>query len=96
METNLSSKSAPIVIVGAGVFGLSTAIHLAERGYTNVKVLDKQPYHDSQYSYNKGCDAASAGKFQRHSNSAVLSLYRYQQDHSCSIWERNLVSKSGT
>jgi sarcosine oxidase/L-pipecolate oxidase len=63
MAANLSSKSAPIVIVGAGVFGLSTAIHLAERGYTNVKVLDKQPYHDSHYSYNKGCDAASAGKF---------------------------------
>jgi succinate dehydrogenase/fumarate reductase flavoprotein subunit len=73
MTSNLSSKSARIVIVGAGVFGLSTAIHLAERGYTNVKVLDKQPYHDSQYSYNKGCDAASAGKFQRHSNAAVLT-----------------------
>jgi sarcosine oxidase/L-pipecolate oxidase len=63
MASKLSSKSAPIVIVGAGVFGLSTALHLAERGYTNVKVLDKQPYHESQYSYNKGCDAASAGEF---------------------------------
>jgi sarcosine oxidase / L-pipecolate oxidase len=62
MSSNLSSKSSPIVIVGAGVFGLSTALHLAERGYSNVKVLDKQPYHDSQYSYDKGCDAASAGK----------------------------------
>lgn len=63
MASKLSSKSAPIVVVGAGVFGLSTALHLAERGYTNVKVLDKQPYHESQYSYNKGCDAASAGEF---------------------------------
>ncbi|KAM0354977.1 hypothetical protein ACHAPU_000821 [Fusarium lateritium] len=60
MASNLSSKSAPIIVVGAGVFGLSTAIHLAERGYTNIKVLDKQPYHDSEYSYDKGCDAASA------------------------------------
>ncbi|KAF5667285.1 sarcosine oxidase [Fusarium heterosporum] len=60
MTSKLSSKSAPIIVVGAGVFGLSTAIHLAERGYTNVKVLDKQQYHHSEYSYNKGCDAASA------------------------------------
>ncbi|KAF5640180.1 sarcosine oxidase [Fusarium sp. NRRL 25303] len=60
MSSNFSSKSSPIVIVGAGVFGLSTALHLAERGYTNVKVLDKQPYEHSQYSYDKGCDAASA------------------------------------
>ncbi|KAF4997117.1 hypothetical protein FDECE_12161 [Fusarium decemcellulare] len=54
------TKASPVVIVGAGVFGLSTAIHLAERGYTNVKILDKQAYHESQYSYDKGCDAASA------------------------------------
>jgi sarcosine oxidase/L-pipecolate oxidase len=57
------SKGSPIVIVGAGVFGLSTGIHLAQRGYTNVKVIDKQAYYESQYSYNKGCDAASAGEF---------------------------------
>lgn len=55
-------KNAPIVIVGAGVFGLSTAIHLAKRGYTNVKVIDKQPYQKSLYAYDLGCDAASAGQ----------------------------------
>lgn len=62
MEPTLSSKSSPIVIVGAGVFGLSTAVHLAERGYTNVKVLDRQAYQQTQYRYNDGCDSASAGK----------------------------------
>jgi len=30
-----------VVIVGAGVFGLSTAYHLLERGYANVTVLDR-------------------------------------------------------
>ncbi|KPM37044.1 hypothetical protein AK830_g9523 [Neonectria ditissima] len=60
MSSNLTSQASPIVIIGAGVFGLSTAIHLAERGYTNVKILDKQAYDKSQYSYDKGCDAASA------------------------------------
>lgn len=56
----LQDKSAAITIVGAGVFGLSTAIHLAQRGYTNITIFDKQPYHETQYSYFKGCDAASA------------------------------------
>ncbi|KAI9042020.1 uncharacterized protein KD926_006144 [Aspergillus affinis] len=60
MASRLSSKSSPIVIVGAGIFGLSTAIHLAERGYKNIKIIDKQAYHESHYSFDKGCDAASA------------------------------------
>lgn len=63
MSPSVSSQSSPIVIVGAGIFGLSTALHLAERGYTNVKLLDKQAYQQSRYAYDKGCDAASAGSY---------------------------------
>ncbi|KAM3499836.1 hypothetical protein MY11210_009585 [Beauveria gryllotalpidicola] len=35
------SHSTPIIIVGAGVFGLSTAWWLARAGYHNVRVLDR-------------------------------------------------------
>ena len=56
----LSDKDATINIVGAGVFGLSTAIHLGQRGYKNITLYDKQPYTESRYSYFQGCDAASA------------------------------------
>lgn len=35
------SKSQSIVIVGAGVFGLSTALELTKRGYSNITVLDR-------------------------------------------------------
>ncbi|KAJ5089152.1 hypothetical protein N7532_007836 [Penicillium argentinense] len=34
-------KNSKIVIVGAGVFGLSTAYQLATEGYTNIVVLDR-------------------------------------------------------
>lgn len=34
-------RQESIVIVGAGVFGLSTALHLAEDGYGSVTVLDR-------------------------------------------------------
>ena len=36
-------KSSSILIVGAGTWGCSTALHLARRGYTNVTVLDPYP-----------------------------------------------------
>lgn len=32
--------TSSILIVGAGTWGCSTALHLARRGYQNVKVLD--------------------------------------------------------
>lgn len=57
----LAQKNSPIVIIGAGVFGLSSAIHLAQEGYEDITVVDRQPYHDTLYDYARGCDAASAG-----------------------------------
>lgn len=61
-HTPLAEKDSPVIVVGAGVFGLSSAIHLAKRGFKNVTVFDKQPYHETQYDFASGCDAASAGK----------------------------------
>jgi sarcosine oxidase/L-pipecolate oxidase len=34
-------KNCPIVIVGAGAFGLSTALHLVQDGYDNITVFDR-------------------------------------------------------
>ena len=61
-SNSLVSKESPIIIIGAGVFGLSSAIHLAQRGFHNITVFDKQPYHETLYDFENGCDAASAGK----------------------------------
>jgi glycine/D-amino acid oxidase-like deaminating enzyme len=41
MSSATPSSKPVVVIVGAGVFGLSTAYHLLERGYTEVTVLDR-------------------------------------------------------
>lgn len=68
----LNDKQSPIVIVGAGVFGLSSAIHLAKRGFTDITVFDRQPYHETLYDFDKGCDAASAGKHLRHTHTAPM------------------------
>ncbi|KAF2148638.1 FAD dependent oxidoreductase [Myriangium duriaei CBS 260.36] len=37
------SHSSSILIVGAGTWGCSTALHLARRGYTSIAVLDRYP-----------------------------------------------------
>lgn len=53
----MTSKSAPIVIIGAGVFGLSAALQLASEGYTDVTVLEKDDQMPSRgsagYDLNK-------------------------------------------
>lgn len=64
-----------IIVVGAGIFGLSTALHLAQRGYL-VTVFDKQPYDESRYSYFKGADSASADI-----NKIVRSAYGQQTEY---------------
>ncbi len=56
-------KERPIIVVGAGIFGLSTALHLASSGYLDVTVFDRHSVDKSRYSYLKGCDGASVGKF---------------------------------
>ncbi|KAH7123028.1 FAD dependent oxidoreductase [Dactylonectria macrodidyma] len=70
------SKNDPIVIVGAGIFGLSTALHLARRGYRDVTVFDRQDYDAGLYSYHKGCDAASADL-----NKIIRSAYGAQTEY---------------
>ncbi|KAF6808334.1 hypothetical protein CMUS01_13915 [Colletotrichum musicola] len=70
------SKDDAVIIVGAGIFGLSTAVHLSRRGYTNVTVFDKQPYEKTLYSYFKGCDGASADM-----NKIIRSAYGSQTEY---------------
>lgn len=53
------SKDISIVIIGSGVFGLSSAYHLAIEGYTNVTVFDRGEYELNQFSPLNGTDAAS-------------------------------------
>ena len=62
--TQKIDKNKKIIIVGAGVFGLSTALHLAKRGYKDVHICDYRSYHENCYAVStstasEGCDAAS-------------------------------------
>ncbi|RFU73312.1 fad dependent oxidoreductase [Trichoderma arundinaceum] len=74
--TSRPSKDSPIIIIGAGIFGLSTSLHLAQRGYRNITVFDKQPYHETLYSYSRGCDSASSDI-----NKIIRSAYGSQTEY---------------
>jgi sarcosine oxidase / L-pipecolate oxidase len=46
----LPEKPAPIIIAGSGTWGLSTALHLSNAGFTNITVFDKASEIPSRYS----------------------------------------------
>lgn len=57
---NMISHDSKIVIVGGGVFGLSTALWLAEGGYGCITVFDRWNFDENFYNPANGCDGASA------------------------------------
>lgn len=44
------SKTDQIIIVGGGAFGLSTALQLSQKGYSNVSVFDKDDHIPPRFS----------------------------------------------
>lgn len=54
------SKKDKVIIVGAGVYGLSTALSFLKDGFEDVHLFDKNDYTSQSYSWFKGCDSASS------------------------------------
>jgi glycine/D-amino acid oxidase-like deaminating enzyme len=56
----MMTKDSKIVVVGGGVFGLSTSLWLARGGYRDVTVFDRCQFDKNFYNPADGCDGASA------------------------------------
>ena len=89
-DTNTAPKSTPglhkpIIIVGAGVFGLTTALHLAQRGYKNVTILDREAY--DQTGYTSSAASADRNKIIRASY-GKQKLYERLAFKSLDSWEK--------
>lgn len=54
------NKDSKVILVGAGVFGLSNALHLAKNGYKDVTVFDRLDFEANHYTLLEGADTASA------------------------------------
>ncbi|KAJ5111990.1 hypothetical protein N7532_000035 [Penicillium argentinense] len=56
----MTSPESSVIIVGGGVFGLSTALWLARGGYKKVTIFDRCAFEENFYDPSNGCDGASA------------------------------------
>lgn len=86
MENTSIPKNGPILIVGAVVFGLSTALHLGHRDYKNVTVIDMQDYDKTRMILD-----AMLHLWVSHPPTLLKLLIltkglRCQQDSSGSLW----------
>ncbi|KAM0415764.1 hypothetical protein ACHAPT_013269 [Fusarium lateritium] len=56
----MPSSDSKIIIAGAGVFGLTTALWLARGGYKDITVFDRCAFDSNYYDPANGCDGASS------------------------------------
>ncbi|KAM6529208.1 hypothetical protein FALCPG4_007354 [Fusarium falciforme] len=56
----MPSPDSKIIIVGAGVFDLTTALWLARGGYKDITVFDRCAFDSNYYDPVNGCDGASS------------------------------------
>jgi sarcosine oxidase/L-pipecolate oxidase len=69
------SKREPIIIVGAGAFGLSTALELSNRGYTNITVFEKDEEIPSRWSAANDLNKIMRAEYENdfYTNLAIVS-----------------------
>jgi len=82
------SPESNIIIVGAGVFGLSTALWLARAGYKNITVFDRCAFDKNNYNPADGCDGASADI-----NKVFRATYGSKKEYA--LGKRTSFSRSG-
>lgn len=82
------SKDSKIIIIGSGVFGLSSALNLTKAGYKNIEIYDRTDYEKEKYSPLLGSGSASGdiNKFFRiyYENK---TLYSQLAIEALDIWE---------
>lgn len=87
-----------IIIVGSGVFGVSTALWLARAGYRDVTVLDMQDTAAAGYDPKRGIDSASAdmNKIVRFSYGSAVDYQRLASRAAVEwdAWNRQIASVS--
>lgn len=60
LGTMAIKHNSKILVIGSGVFGVSTALWLARTGYQDITVFDMQDTYSSGYDPGAGIDSASA------------------------------------
>lgn len=92
------SPSTKVVIIGSGVFGLSSAYHLVKNGYKNIEIFDRTDYEETKYYPLKGSDAASGdiNKFFRiyYENKTLYSKLAIEALETWEAWNKDIWNLS--
>lgn len=69
------TKDDPIAIIGGGAFGLSTALELSSKGYTNITVFEKDEEIPSRWSAGNDLNKIMRAEYEDefYTNLAVVS-----------------------
>jgi sarcosine oxidase/L-pipecolate oxidase len=70
------TKNEPIAIIGGGAFGLSTALELSNKGYTNITVFEKDEEIPSRWSAANDLNKIMRAEYEDdfYTNLAVVSF----------------------
>jgi glycine/D-amino acid oxidase-like deaminating enzyme len=79
------SKDNPIAVVGAGAFGLSTALELSKQGYTNISVFEKDEEIPSRWSAANDLNKIMRAEYEDdfYTDLAVVSLMLTATSNHC-------------
>ncbi|KAF2850963.1 FAD dependent oxidoreductase [Plenodomus tracheiphilus IPT5] len=74
------SKSDPIAIIGGGAFGLSTALELSNKGYTDITVFEKDEEIPSRWSAGNDLNKIMRAEYEDefYTNLAVEATHAWQ------------------
>lgn len=94
------NHDSKILIVGSGVFGVSTALWLARSGYRDVTVFDMQDTYASGYDPGRGVDSASAdlNKIIRFSYGDEIEYQKlaFQAAEIWDEWNQRIAAEDGS
>ncbi|KAL6705525.1 hypothetical protein ACN47E_006642 [Coniothyrium glycines] len=62
----MDNKSAPITIIGGGAFGLSTALELSNKGYSDITVFEKDEQIPSRWSAANDLNKIMRAEYEDH------------------------------
>ncbi|KAI8819995.1 oxygen oxidoreductase [Fimicolochytrium jonesii] len=83
------SLTDPILIIGgAGTFGLSTAWHLAQRGYANITCLDRFPF-PSKDSAGYDCNKMARSEYNPDSTTKPDQVIHRLSQEALKAWREN-------
>lgn len=92
-QTSPPEKTSPILIVGGGTWGISSALNLARRQYTSIKVLDAHKIPSSISAGNDVNKIVEEGSLPSESDTEEEYVWNRMHEITTGYWKHDPVFK---